>query len=342
MEHQPRSERSSLGKINSAVRAAAMASLIVIASPICAMSQTWQPSKTVEIVVGAGPGGGNDRIARNLQNILQQNKLVPATVIVLNKPGAGGAVGVNYLNDHTADGHYLMVQNPGLVSNPLVGVGKATYKDVTPIAQTLADYVVLVGKSDMKYADGKEVLSALKADPKGLTLGIAPGIGTGVHMAIAQVVQAAGIDPNSLHVIPFATASEAITGLLGGDIDLVPTTSQNVQELIKADRVKAFGVTAPERLPDEMNKIPTWREQGIDVVYNNWRAIVGPKDLPPEQTKYWEDVFQKLSATPEWKAVAEQDILVPDFHGSAEFAAFLKKDDADTTALLGKLGLLKK
>jgi putative tricarboxylic transport membrane protein len=261
----------------------------------------------VEIIVGAGPGGGNDRLARGIQHVIDTNKLVAAKTVVLNKPGAGGTVALHYLNDHAGDGNYIMVTNPALITNPLVELGEA-----------------------------------LKANPKSLRIGVSPGFGTGVHLAVAQVVQTAGIDPKELHIIPYSTGSEALASLLGGEIDLLPTTTQNVQEVIAAGKVKAYGISSPKRLAGSMASVPTWIEQGFDVTYNNWRAVIGPKDLPPEAIAYWEGVFEKVDHTAEWQKFAEQNYVVNDFHKSAEFAAFLQKDNAATEAILDKLGLLKK
>jgi putative tricarboxylic transport membrane protein len=296
----------------------------------------------VEIIVGAGPGGGNDRLARGIQHVIDTNKLVAAKTVVLNKPGAGGTVALHYLNDHAGDGNYIMVTNPALITNPLVELGDVTYKDVTPLVQLLGDYVVLVGNTKLQYATGKDVVKALKANPKSLRIGVSPGFGTGVHLAVAQVVQTAGIDPKELHIIPYSTGSEALASLLGGEIDLLPTTTQNVQEVIAAGKVKAYGISSPKRLAGSMASVPTWIEQGFDVTYNNWRAVIGPKDLPPEAVAYWEGVFEKVDHTAEWQKFAEQNYVVNDFHKSAEFAAFLQKDNAATEAILDKLGLLKK
>ncbi|HSQ05354.1 MAG TPA: tripartite tricarboxylate transporter substrate-binding protein, partial [Burkholderiales bacterium] len=98
-------------------------------------AHAWQPAKNIEFIVGAGSGGGNDRTARVIQKILLERKLVPTQIVVVNKPGAGGVVAQDYLNTHSGDGHYLMITNPALVTNPLTGVGTANYTDITPIAQ---------------------------------------------------------------------------------------------------------------------------------------------------------------------------------------------------------------
>ena len=306
-----------------------------------ATAADWKPNRPIEIVVGAGPAGGNDRIARVLQKVIQDTKLIPQTVLVVNKPGAGGAVAQSYVNSHAGDGHYLLVANPSLITNPLTGISTATYLDNTPIVQLLADYVVLVGRSGLPYKTGAEVLKVLHEKPSGLSIAVSPGLGTGTHIAVASLAEAAGIDPTGLRIIPYNGASEALTGVLGQQLDLMPTTSENIQAMVTAGRVQAYGVTAPKRLGGALAAVPTWREQGFDVVFNNWRAVVGPKNLNADQIAYWNDIFSKVVATDEWKAFARNSFLELDYHDSAGLAAMLKSDSDATKAILGRLGLLK-
>ncbi|GGE28429.1 tricarboxylic transport TctC [Agaricicola taiwanensis] len=272
---------------------------------------------------------------------MQDKKLVPTPVVVMNKPGAGGTVALGYLNQHAGDGHYLMVQNPAMVTNSMLGVGTATYSDATPVAQLMADYIVLIGRKGLAHETGSDVFKALKADPKSLSIAVAPGLGTGPHMAVALLAQTAGVEPSALHVIPFASASEAITAILGGQIDLMPSTGGNVQGNIEAGSIKGYGITAPQRMSGVLSDIPTFREQGIDVVFNNWRAVIGPKNLPADQLAYWEGVFEKVNSDPEWQKIATQSFLVPDYHGSAEFGAFLEAEAKESKDLLTGLGLIK-
>jgi putative tricarboxylic transport membrane protein len=318
---------------------ASLCSLVMLRPKLAAAD--WKPNKPVEIVVGAGPGGGNDRIARFLQKAIQDLDLVKGTVIVVNKPGAGGAVAQTYINSHAGDGHYLLVVNPSLITNPLVGIGSQTYHDVTPIADLLADYVVLVGRTALPYKSGAELLAGLKANPTSLSIAVAPGLGTGPHIAIAALAQNAGIDPAQLRIIPYSSSAEAMTALLGGQLDLLPSTSENVQAMVAADKVRAYGVSAPQRLGGVLAGVPTWREQGDDVVYNNWRGVVGPRNMTVDQVAFWTKVLSAISQSDEWKQDARNSFVEPDLQGPAVFADTLKNDDAQERAVLGHLKLLK-
>ncbi len=314
----------------------------MLATPaIAAGPAEWKPSKPVELVVGAGPAGGNDRIARMLQKLIADMGLVSTTVLVVNKPGAGGAVGQTYINSHPNDGHYLMMQNPALISNPLVGIGRAVYTDITPIAQLLADYVVMVGAADGPLKTSADLLKSLKTDPGRLNIAVSPGYGAGPHLAIAMLAQAVGVDPAKLHVAPYNGSAEAVTAVLGGQIDLLPSTAENVAALVASGRLQAYGVTAPGRLTGQLSSVPTWREQGIDVVYNNWRAIVGPKRMPAGAVLFWENVFSQISGSSAWKTLVTNAFLVPDYQDGTAFGHTLTTENATVKATLATLGLLK-
>jgi putative tricarboxylic transport membrane protein len=322
----------------SLLRAAALATPFLLVRK--SLAATWEPSRPVELIVGAGPGGGNDRVARMLQRIAQQRSLVPVPIVVVNRAGAGGSIAQSYLNTRAGDGHYLMVENPALVTNPLMGIGQGTIRSITPLARLLGDYVVTIGRRDIPLADGAALLAQMQREPGKLNIAVAPGPGTGPHLAIAMLAQAVGADPAALSIIPFGSAAAAVTSILGGQVDLLPSTSENVQGLIRDDRVRAFGVSAPQRLPGTLSSVPTWSEQGADVVFNNWRAVVGPRDMPAEAVAYWEGIFRGINADADYMTLAAGSFLVPDFLGSADFAARLDVEDQQMQALLRGLNLL--
>jgi putative tricarboxylic transport membrane protein len=315
--------------------------VMALVSSTGARAAPWQPSGTVEIIVAAGAGGGNDRTARLLAKVLSQGNYVKAPIVVVNKPGAGGVVAQNYLNQHQGNGNYLMITNPAIITNPIEGIGTAKYTEITPVAQLFGEYVVLVTRADSPLKSGKDVIERLKRDPGSLTIAASPGLGAGPHVSIAMVAQAAGIDPAKLRVIPFAAAGEAMTSLLGGHVDLNVSTPLNVLAQVQAKTARALGVTAPHRLDGPLAPIPTWREQGVDVEFSNWRGIVGPAGMTPEQLAFWESVLSKLIATPEWKAELATELAQSDYLGSHDSKVFLDAENARLTKVLTQLGLAK-
>ena len=303
--------------------------------------QEWQPSYAVELLVGAGPGGGNDKIARMLQRLMRELKLTTENIIVLNKPGAGGALAQGYMNSHSGNGHYVLMENPALITNFLVGIGNASYSDVTPIAQILADYIVFVTSTGSSVRSAQDLVAALRRDPGQLNVAVAPGLGTGPHIAIALLAQSVGVDPRKLHIVPFNSSTDAITAVLGGHVDIMPSTGENTVALIDSGLLRALAVTAPNRLHGSFTETPTLRDLGFDVIYNNWRGIVGPKNLPAPQLAYWERVCRTVHESALWRELTTEAFLVPDYQDSARFAATLAQENVAMRATLSTLGLLK-
>lgn len=100
-------------------------SMAALGGPLAA--QGWQPTKPVEIVVPSAPGGSNDKTARTVERILNEKRLVPTSITIVNKPGGGNALTMNYLVQHAGDGHYLMIGTPTILTNHIIGRSKLTY-----------------------------------------------------------------------------------------------------------------------------------------------------------------------------------------------------------------------
>ena len=317
--------------------------VIVLAVAICnvmpVLAQSWKPSKNTEFVVGAGSGGGNDRTARVIQRILQERTLIPTPMVLVNKPGAGGVIAQDYLNTHQGDGHYLMITNPALLTNPLTGVGASNYTDITPVAQLFTEYVMLFVKADSAIMSGKDVIDRLRKDPGALSIAVSPGPGAGTHISTALVMKTAGIDSRALRVVSYKSAGEALSAVLGGHVDLMPSTPLNVLTQMQAGRIRVVGVTAPARLGGAFAQVPTWREQGFDAVFGNWRGVVGPRGMTGQQLAYWDEVFARLNATEEWKAEVRYGLWDVTYLNSRDSRQFLDREYEQLKRILTDLGL---
>jgi putative tricarboxylic transport membrane protein len=110
---------------------------------------------------------------------------------------------------------------------------------------------------------------------------------------------------------------------------------------VQSGKLRVVGVSAPKRLPGVYAEVPTWQEQGVNLVYGGWRSIMGPKGISAAQVAYWEGVLRKASQSPEWKAQLQRNYWSDDFVTSAQFRKDLEKDYADMKAVLVDLGLAK-
>lgn len=316
-----------------------LAGLVMLATQGGAMA--WEPAGPVEIVVAAGPGGGNDRTARLVAKVLAERKLVSNPLVVINKPGAGGVIAQNYLNANAGSGNHLMITNPAIVTNALMGMGKASYTDVTPVAQLFTEYVVLITRPGSDLADGRQLLERLRKSPGALTLGVAPAVGAGTHIGAALAFRNAGIDPTQLRVIPYSTSGDVMTALMGGHIDLMASTPINVLPQLQNRTVRPLAITSRKRMGGNLAGVPTFSELGAETEFGNWRGLVGPRGMRPEQLAYWQQVFTKLVATPEWQAELASQLSDDQFMGPADSAKFLNDEHQRLGRILRDLGLAK-
>lgn len=134
---------------------------------------------------------------------------------------------------------------------------------------------------------------------------------------------------------------EAITALLGGHVDLIASAANNVVGHVAAGKIRVIGITAPQRLGGAFAVVPTWREQGVDTVVNNWRMVAGPKGMAQPQIDYWESVLAKLVDTEEWKKDLEQNVFENIFMKSPEASRYLKSQYDEFRTVLVEVGMVK-
>ncbi len=301
----------------------------------------WQPTKNVEIVVPSAPGGSNDKTARSIERVIHDKRLLTTTLAVVNKPGGGNAMTMNYLNLHAGDAHYLMVGTPTILTNHIIGASTLNYTDFTPVASLFNEYIVFAVKADSPLKTGRDLAERLKKDPKSLSIGFATAVGSHNHIAAGLLAKAIGSDVRALKVVAFKGSSEAVAALLGGHIELVTTAAGNVADQVEAGKLRIVGIAANQRLPAPYAGVPTWKEQGINVVFGGWRSIMGPKNMSAAQIAYWENVLAQVVAAPEWKSDLQRNYLSDDFAVGERFRSDLKQDYVSMKAVLSELGLAK-
>jgi putative tricarboxylic transport membrane protein len=319
--------------------ALACATVLVLAAP--AAAQGWLPQKNVEIVVGSAPGGSNDKTARTIEKIIVDKKLVPVSVTVVNRPGGGSSIAFNYVSQRAGDGHTLLVGTTALLSNHIMGSSPLNYTDFTPLASMFNDYVVFAVNAASPAKTGKDLIGELRSNPQSVAIGFATTLGSHNHIAAGLLMKTIGGSPRNLKVVAFKGSAEAVTALLGSHLQLVTTAAGNVSGHVTEGRLRVVGISADKRMAGALAGVPTWKEQGVNLVYGGWRAIMGPKGLTPAQIAYWEGVLRKVTETPEWKADLEKNYWSDDFVTSAQFRKDLDKDYADMKAVLVELGLAK-
>jgi putative tricarboxylic transport membrane protein len=321
----------------------AVTALVALCAVIAggAQAQTaWKPERPVELIAMNAPGGGSDRTLRIMSKIMQQTQLVPVAVNVVNKPGGGGTVAYNYLNTHPGDAHYLQLASKSLLTNHIAGNGPS-YTEFTPIAFLFGEYIAVTVKPDSPLKSARDIVERLKKDSGSLTFGIATSLGNPNHQAVATALREAGIDIKKLKNVIFPSGGAASTAMMGGHVDIVPITAGFAAQMARQGQVRVLAVTSPGRLADVLATVPTWREQGYDVIVSNWRSMVGPRGMTEAQVAYWEQAFKRFVESDEWKKELETNFWTSEYMRSAETRKYLEQDNAQVRAFLAELGLAK-
>lgn len=314
------------------------AGIVMASTAAVATAQSWKPEKAVEIAVSSAPGGSNDRIARTLQRIFQEQKLVPVPVSVLNKAGGNQTISRAYINQNPGDAHYLDIGNPTLIANTIAG--RQQYTDFTPIALLVSEYTAFSVLAGSPLKNSQDLVAQLRKDVDSIAVGVSNRGGTN-HLAISMLAKAGGVDARRLKVVVFKTNAEGLTALLGGHIQLVSSAVGTAIGQMRDGKSRIISVSAPQRMGGDLAQVPTLREQGYDISLANWRAIIGPKGLSAAQIAYWEDVLSRAVATDEWKAILEKQFWDGHFLRGRDFGKYMEDEYALTKVIMTELGLVR-
>ena len=306
-----------------------------------ALAADWKPERPVEIVAMSGPGGANDVIARTLQRVMQQRKLVDAPMTVVSKVGAGGVIAWSYLNQHAGDGGYISVSPINLLIEHILGASPITYTDITPIAQLFNEYVAFAVKAESPLRGGRDVVDKLKADPGSVTFAVAASLGGSNHIATMVALKSAGVDVKKLKFVVFTSGVQSLTSVMGGHVDVAVVPVSGVVSHVTAGRLRVLAVSAAKRLGGSFSSVPTWKEQGADSVFSSARGVIGPKGMTAAQIAYWENVLARVVESDDWKKDLESNYWEGQFLTSADTRKLLKTQYDQYKSVLIDVGLAR-
>jgi putative tricarboxylic transport membrane protein len=301
----------------------------------------WRPEKQVEVIVPTAPGGGNDRFARLMQKILQEQKVVPTPVLVLNKPGGNQTLAANYLIQHAGDPHYLLFATSSLITNQIQGLAQYNYVEFAPLGLAFLDFSAFMVPANSALKTMHDLLERLKADPESIAFSVISRGGT-AHAALAQAARAAGIDPKRLKIVVFKTSGEASTALMGGHIQAAVSSAAGSTPQVVAGNIRMLAIASPQRRTGALSHVPTLAEVGLPATgLTTWRGVFGAKGIAAAQIAFWEDTLARAFSSEEWQAqMAEHNVAAPPLRGR-ELAKYFETQYAQTRTVLVELGLAK-
>jgi tripartite-type tricarboxylate transporter receptor subunit TctC len=249
--------------------------LVLTVAAFGASAQQY-PTKPVAIVVPFAAGGPTDTVARSVAQAME--KSLGGTVIVENKPGAGGTIGIADVARAPGDGYKVLIHHIGMATAPALyrKLPFDTMKDLEPIGMINDVPMTLIVRPNLAVNDVKELTAFVKANREKVTLANA-GLGAASHLCGLLFQQAIETD---LTTVPYKGTAPAITDLIGGQVDILCDQTTNTTEQIRGGKVKALALTAPRRL-DSLKEVPTSAEAGLKgFELSIWHGMYAPKGTP--------------------------------------------------------------
>ena len=309
--------------------------------PLLAQAQApaWKPDKPVELIIGAAPGGANDRIGRTLQRLLQDGKV--NTVNVLNKPGGGQSVAFAYLNTHQGNPHFLGLASSSWLTTVAAGRGTVTPRELSPVIKLLDEYQMYFVRADSPIKSARDIVERLRKDPASVTFGISTAAGNPIHISVAEIARLAGADPTKLKVVVFNSGTDTAIQVAGGHLDIGVQSPGSALQLIQSGKLRFIGVAGPRRHGGVLANVPTMREQGVDVTANVFYTIFGPKSLDAAQLTFWDDALAGAMKSDEVKKALDINFWSVELIGHRELPGWLEKELDAYRRTLTALGMAK-
>ena len=325
--------------------AAALTAALAVSFIHVPAASAWEPTKSVEFIIPAGTGGGADQMARAIQGIVAKHNLMKQALLPINKSGGAGAEGFLDVKSASGDPHKIIITLSNLFTTPLATGVPFNWRDLTPVQMLALDNFVLWVNAKTPYKSAKDYIEATKqAGPGKMKMG-----GTGAKQE--DLINTVAIEQKTgakFTYIPFKGGGLVATQLVGGHVD---STVNNPIEAVaqwRAGSLRPLCVFDTKRLPYEKKVTDkmAWSDiqplllAGRDVDYLMLRGIFMPPGVSKDHVQYYVDLFKKVMATPEWKALMEEGAFNTTTLNGKEYADWVAKEEARHMALMKAAGFI--
>jgi tripartite-type tricarboxylate transporter receptor subunit TctC len=306
---------------------------MLLALPAGAQEPPFPQKGTIELTVLFPAGSSADITARLLAEGM--SKHLPGQVIVVNRPGAGGAIGYKHVASQKPDGYALVWNSNSISTTYHSGQLSFDYSAFDPVARVLVESPVLAVRADAPWKTLPEFIADAKARPGRVTVGNS-GTGSHTHISSVALFKAARVE---VIEVPYG-AAQVVPNLLGGHVDAVVQLPGALATHVKAGTVRLLAALIPQRDP-ALPDVPTALEQGVSVSVEAWRGVAAPRGTPAAAVAALEAAIRKTAEEPQFAQACEKLGIRPAYMPAAEFGLLIAKEDAELATLMQQIGLKK-
>lgn len=278
------------------------------------------PERPIEMIVAYSAGGGTDVAARTLESFIE--KYLGGDITVVNKPGAGGEIGFTALATAEPNGYTIgFINTPNALSIPIERETRYSLESFAPVANIVTDPGGISVAPDSRFQNLQDLVEYAKENPGELTYGTT-GIGSDDHLAMLTLERQTGA---KFQHVPFEGAAKVRAALLGGHIDLGVINVSEVVSEAREGQLRILGQMAEERW-EEAQDVPTFREQGYDIVAGSNRGIAAPAGTDPEVIQKLASAIEQTINDPEFRQKAQEQALPLDYVGPEAYGELLRSE----------------
>lgn len=300
-----------------------MICLFVVFLAGCIPSNPPLSERELTLIVPGAPAGGWDALATSIKTVIEKEQLIDGNVKIVYEEGNGGEEGWLRLNESSSS--TIAMTSSLLLTNELLGHSKLHYEDFTPLATMASEWQAVVVANHSAITSINDLMQKLKNEPARYPIGIEPQFGNDDQIAFIQAARTRQISAASLRFFRYANADNLLAALQSGEIVAASLSSSQSEMFAENKQIRIIAISSPERL-NRFPNVPTWKEEGIDIVFPHWRGIVGPGNMSETEKEQWSHLLTKVQASPVWEQELQKHNWTGFYKNSEETAVFLDNE----------------
>ena len=309
--------------------------LLALALPFAIPADAQPLVKELRLIAPAAPGGGWDQTARAMQQVLQRTGLV-TTPVVDNIPGAAGTIGLaRFVGSERGRGDTLLISGLIMLGGIVMHDAPITTADAVPLARLTGEYEVITVPTASPFRTLDDLIAAFRAHPETISWG--GGSAGGSDQILAGLfAEAVGVAPRRVNYIAFSGGGESLAAILGGQVSVGINGLAEFLPQMEAGTVRVLAISSAERLPGI--DVPTLREQGVNVEFENWRSVLAPPGISAADRAHLTTLLARMVQSPEWRETLERYRWLDRYLAGDDFTRFAASEEQRVRSILHELG----